>query len=67
MGCFRGAERRFWETDAGYTTAVGYARGQTPNPPYDSGIYFHSRDQEQRAVEGIRRYQATRQREALAL
>jgi peptide-methionine (S)-S-oxide reductase len=35
MGCFWGAERRFWETDGVYTTAVGYAAGHTPNPTYD--------------------------------
>jgi peptide-methionine (S)-S-oxide reductase len=35
MGCFWGAERRFWETEGVYTTAVGYAGGHTPNPTYD--------------------------------
>ena len=35
LGCFWGAERRFWETDGVYTTAVGYAGGHTPNPTYD--------------------------------
>ena len=34
LGCFWGAERRFWETAGIYTTAVGYAGGQTPNPTY---------------------------------
>ncbi|WP_204137798.1 peptide-methionine (S)-S-oxide reductase MsrA [Halomicronema sp. CCY15110] len=34
MGCFWGAERKFWETDGVYTTAVGYAAGHTPNPTY---------------------------------
>ena len=34
MGCFWGAERRFWELDGVYTTAVGYAGGFTPNPTY---------------------------------
>ena len=34
MGCFWGAERKFWETDGVYTTAVGYAGGLTPNPTY---------------------------------
>ncbi len=34
MGCFWGAERRFWETPGVYTTAVGYAAGHTPNPAY---------------------------------
>lgn len=35
MGCFWGAERKFWEADGVYTTAVGYAGGLTPNPTYD--------------------------------
>ena len=35
MGCFWGAERKFWELGDGiYTTAVGYAAGVTPNPTY---------------------------------
>ncbi len=34
MGCFWGAERKFWETGGVYTTAVGYAGGETPNPTY---------------------------------
>ena len=34
MGCFWGAERRFWETPGVYTTAVGYAGGATPGATY---------------------------------
>jgi peptide-methionine (S)-S-oxide reductase len=34
MGCFWGAERKFWELPGVYTTAVGYAGGYTPNPTY---------------------------------
>ena len=34
MGCFWGAERKFWETEGVFTTAVGYAGGYTPNPTY---------------------------------
>ena len=34
MGCFWGAERKFWETPGVYSTAVGYAGGFTPNPTY---------------------------------
>src|SRR5437764_10899733 len=34
MGCFWGAERKFWELDGVYTTAVGYAGGATKNPTY---------------------------------
>ena len=34
LGCFWGAERKFWETPGVYTTAVGYAAGITPNPTY---------------------------------
>lgn len=35
MGCFWGAERRFWSREGVYTTAVGYAGGSTPNPTYE--------------------------------
>jgi peptide-methionine (S)-S-oxide reductase len=35
MGCFWGAERRFWKMDGVHTTAVGYAGGFTPNPSYE--------------------------------
>jgi peptide-methionine (S)-S-oxide reductase len=35
MGCFWGAEKKFWEADGVYTTAVGYAGGYTPNPTYE--------------------------------
>ncbi len=34
LGCFWGAERKFWESPGVYTTAVGYAGGYTPNPTY---------------------------------
>jgi len=34
LGCFWGAERKFWETPGVYTTAVGYAGGFTQNPTY---------------------------------
>lgn len=45
MGCFWGAERKFWETEGVYTTAVGYAAGYTPNPTYRevcSGMTGHN-------------------------
>jgi peptide-methionine (S)-S-oxide reductase len=35
MGCFWGAERKFWEAAGVHTTAVGYAGGYTPNPTYE--------------------------------
>jgi peptide-methionine (S)-S-oxide reductase len=35
MGCFWGAERKFWTAAGVYTTAVGYAGGFTPNPTYE--------------------------------
>jgi len=34
LGCFWGAERKFWQIDGVYSTAVGYAAGYTPNPTY---------------------------------
>ncbi|MBE9179569.1 peptide-methionine (S)-S-oxide reductase MsrA [Oculatella sp. LEGE 06141] len=45
MGCFWGAERKFWQQDGVFTTAVGYAAGTTPNPTYDevcSGMTGHN-------------------------
>jgi peptide-methionine (S)-S-oxide reductase len=35
MGCFWGAEQKFWELPGVFTTAVGYAGGFTPNPTYE--------------------------------
>jgi peptide-methionine (S)-S-oxide reductase len=34
LGCFWGAERKFWQQEGVFTTAVGYAAGSTPNPTY---------------------------------
>ena len=45
LGCFWGAERKFWEAQGVYTTAVGYAGGYTPNPTYQevcSGMTGHN-------------------------
>ena len=45
MGCFWGAERKFWEAKGVYSTAVGYAAGFTPNPTYEevcSGLTSHA-------------------------
>jgi len=35
LGCFWGAERRFWQTSGVWVTAVGYSGGYTPNPTYE--------------------------------
>ena len=46
LGCFWGAERKFWQLGAGvHVTAVGYAAGTTPNPTYEevcSGLTGHN-------------------------
>ena len=45
MGCFWGAERKFWQTEGVFSTAVGYAGGYTPNPSYEetcSGLTGHT-------------------------
>ena len=45
LGCFWGAERKFWETPGVFTTAVGYAAGFTPNATYEevcSGLTGHN-------------------------
>lgn len=45
LGCFWGAEKKFWELTGAYSTAVGYAGGTTPNPTYQevcSGMTGHN-------------------------
>ncbi|AFZ58542.1 peptide-methionine (S)-S-oxide reductase MsrA [Anabaena cylindrica FACHB-243] len=45
LGCFWGAERKFWQLEGVYSTAVGYAAGYTPNPTYQevcSGMTGHN-------------------------
>ncbi len=64
MGCFWGAEKRFWVLPGVYTTAVGYAGGYTPNPTYEevcTGLTGHNEvvrvvyDPEQVAYEALLR------------
>ena len=45
LGCFWGAERKFWQVQGVYSTSVGYAAGLTPNPTYEevcSGMTGHN-------------------------
>ena len=45
LGCFWGAEKKFWETEGVYVTLVGYSAGYTPNPTYQevcSGMTGHN-------------------------
>jgi peptide-methionine (S)-S-oxide reductase len=62
LGCFWGAERKFWQQPGVYSTAVGYAAGYTPNPTYEevcSGLTGHTEavrvvyDPEQIDYEGL--------------
>ena len=57
LGCFWGAERKFWQQDGVWMTAVGYAGGPTPNPTYEevcSGVklFLESHDPTQGMRQG---------------
>ena len=58
LGCFWGAERRFWQTPGVYTTAVGYAGGVTPNPTTEASyqallkLFWESHDPTQGMRQG---------------
>ncbi len=55
LGCFWGAERKFWQAPGVYATAVGYAAGFTPNPTYEESLLGLHRPQ--RGGEGVVRSQ----------
>ncbi|TSB20044.1 peptide-methionine (S)-S-oxide reductase MsrA [Streptomyces benahoarensis] len=42
LGCFWGAERKFWQTEGVHTTLVGYQGGHTPNPTYEEVCSGHT-------------------------
>jgi len=42
LGCFWGAERKFWQQDGVWATAVGYVAGHTPNPTYEEVCPGHT-------------------------
>lgn len=52
MGCFWGAERKFWTLKGVYSTQVGYAGGYTPNPTYEEvcsgrkNLLYHIRNKD---------------------
>ena len=43
LGCFWGAERKFWQLKGVYSTAVGYAAGHTPNPDISRSLHRDDR------------------------
>ena len=54
LGCFWGAERKFWQLEGVYTTAVGYSGGEKLNPTYrevcNGAVYFTNTDQQSAAI-----------------
>src|SRR5262245_2284145 len=48
LGCFWGAEKKFWQVPGVYSSAVGYAAGVTPNPTYREVCTGMTRSEERR-------------------
>ena len=60
MGCFWGAEKKFWQSPGVYTTAVGYAAGSKPDPTYREVCSAAPGMPKSSSSSSIRRKRATR-------